>query len=47
MSELTVGVKLKADGSGLVGEVRAARAELDKLAGGIGNAAKEDRKSVV
>ncbi len=38
MSEMTLSVRLKADGSGLVGEVRVAQAELDKLAGATGKA---------
>lgn len=39
--DLIVQVRLKADGSGLVGEVRVAKAELDKLARGAGDAGKD------
>lgn len=37
MSQLTVGIRLTADGSGLVGEVRVTKAELDKLKASVGD----------
>ncbi len=38
--DLRIGIRLDANGKGFVGEMRLARRELDKLAGGTRNAGK-------
>lgn len=44
MAELVLGIRLTADGKGLVGEVRIAKEELDKLGQGAGQAASQASK---